>query len=82
MNETIEPLAKPRVQVDLSGVHVEFPEDWWDHPSHDLVAQDGRPLREHRIDELALGIATILRKQLAARRPASGLVGPDGRPLG
>ena len=75
------PLARTPVYVGLDRIQVDFPDGWWDHPTHDLVLQDGGTVRAHRINELALGIAAALRQQLAARRPASGLVGPDGRPL-
>lgn len=76
-----QPQAGPELYIGLEGVHVEFPDGYWDHPSHDLVTRDGRLMRDHAVRNLALAIADGLQRVLAARRPTSGLVGPDGRPL-
>lgn len=80
-NAPAQPKAGPELYVGLEGVHVEFPAGYWDHPSHDLVARDGRPMRDHAVRNLALAIADGLQKALASRRRPTGLVGPDGRPL-
>lgn len=73
--------ARPSVYIGLDAIRAEFPDGWWEDPAQDVVLDDGRTVRDVRIDGLALMIATSLRKQFAARRPTSGLVGPDGRPL-
>lgn len=80
-NAPAQPQAGPELYVGLEGVHVEFPAGYWDHPSHDLVAGDGRPMRDHAVRNLALAIAAGLRTALEVRRRPTGLVGPDGRPL-
>lgn len=88
MNESIvtdpaappQPAADPQLYVGLDGIEVQFPEGFWDDPRHALIVR-GRARRDWTIDNLALAIATNLRKVLAERRTASGLVGPDGRPL-
>lgn len=75
--------ASPQFYVGLDGIQVEFPDGFWQQPQHDLVHRDGRRMREHVIDQLALTIAGSLRQQLQKKygKP-SGLVGADGRPLG
>lgn len=76
-----EPATGPELAISLEGVHVDFPDGWWDDPSNDLVLRDGRTMLQARIDGLALVIATTLKKLVAQRQQRVGLVDPTGRPL-
>ena len=81
MSDSVEQQA-PTLDISLAGVHVDFPDGWWDDPSNDLLSPRGRLMIDERIDGLALIIAGTLRKLLRERRPASsGLVDTTGRPL-
>ena len=31
-------MSEPTLDISLAGVHVDFPDGWWDDPSNDLLS--------------------------------------------
>lgn len=78
-----QPPPGPELYIGLEGVQVIFPDGFWDEPSNELTLANGRSMREWRMVSLGQLVTKGLQKAWAARQPSpSGLVGPDGRPLG